>query len=174
MRHVPVRRDGKTGSSCPCRVLTNEDVDRERTVDRRRSNRTLISLVMRLRFAMTARTRFTLDCTGSGYGGLHRRVSQQAQSVTRSSSCYADGNVGCSIRWPARRETLLHPSGARPALLADALNPAQFVSRRSILPPGNLAPVVLTDRVFRRQLGTTDAERHQSDYWQDICRSRRG
>jgi hypothetical protein len=74
MRHIPVRRDGKTGSSCPSGVLTKEDVDRERCVDGRRWNRTLISFITRLRFAMTARTRFTLDCTGNGRGPLHRCV----------------------------------------------------------------------------------------------------
>ena len=33
--HIPVRRDGKTGSSCPCGVLTNEEVDRLGAVDER-------------------------------------------------------------------------------------------------------------------------------------------
>jgi len=75
-RHIPVRRDGKTGSSCPCGVLTNEEVGRYALLtDGRRSNRTLVSFVMRLRFAMTARTRFTLDCTGSGHGRFHRPIS---------------------------------------------------------------------------------------------------
>jgi hypothetical protein len=138
-RHVPVRRDGKTGSSCPCGVLTKEEVGRYALLtDGRRSNRTLISFVMRLRFAMTARTRSPLDCTGNEQGTL-AATHQRGRGRTRSSCCYARNNVGCSIRWPARRETLLHPSGARPDLVADALNPAQFVSRRSILPTGNLA-----------------------------------
>jgi hypothetical protein len=49
-----VRRDGKTGSSCPCDVLTNEEVDRYALLtEGRQSNRTLISFGMRLRFAMT-------------------------------------------------------------------------------------------------------------------------
>jgi hypothetical protein len=75
-RHIPVRLDGKTGSSCPCGVLTKEEVGRcALLTDGRRSNRTLISFVMRLRFAITAKTRSTLDCTGngsaSGDGCLH-------------------------------------------------------------------------------------------------------
>jgi len=75
-RHIPARRDGKTGSSCPCGVLTNEEVDRYALLtEGRRSNRALISFIMRLRFAMTARTRFALDCTGSGHGRLHRPIS---------------------------------------------------------------------------------------------------
>jgi len=75
-RHIPARRDGKTGSSCPCGVLTNEEVDRYALLtEGRRSNRTLISFIMRLRFAMTARTRLALDCTGSGHGRLHRPIS---------------------------------------------------------------------------------------------------
>ena len=138
-RHIPVRWDGKTGTSCPCGVLTKEEVGRYALLtDGRRSNRTLISFVMRLRFAMTARTRSTPDYTGNEQGTL-AATHQRGRGRTRSSCCYARNNVGCSIRWPARRETLLHPSGARPDLVADALNPAQFVSRRSILPTGNLA-----------------------------------
>ena len=73
--HIPVRRDGKTGSSCPSGVLTNEEVGRHALLTNgRRANRTLISFVMCLRFAMTARTRFTLDCTGSGSGSGHGRL----------------------------------------------------------------------------------------------------
>ena len=94
MRHIRVRRDGKTSSSCPSGVLTKEDVDRERSVDGRRWNRTLISFIMRLRFAMTARARFTLNCTGSGRGRLHRCVSG-VEGIARLSPCYADANVGC-------------------------------------------------------------------------------
>jgi len=120
-------------------VLRNEEVGPYALLtDGRRSNRTLISFVMRRRFAMTAKTRSTLNCTGNEQGTL-AATHQPGRGRTRSSCCYARNNVGCSIRWPARRETLLHRSGARPDLVADALNPAQFVSRRSILPTGNLA-----------------------------------
>jgi len=46
---------------CP----SNEEVGRYALLtDGRRSNRALISFVMRLRFAMTARTRFIAYCTG--------------------------------------------------------------------------------------------------------------
>lgn len=65
------------------------------------------------------------------------------------------------MRRPARRETFLYPSGVTPESVADALNPAvriaaiDFAHRQS-------RHLVLTDRVHcRRQLGTTDAERHQ-------------
>lgn len=96
-------------------VLTKEKVGRYALLaDGRRSNRTLISFVMRLRFAMTARTRSTLDCTGNEQGTL-AATRQRGRERTRSSCCYARNNVGCSIRWPARRETLLHPSA--PALI---------------------------------------------------------
>jgi hypothetical protein len=98
MRHIPVRPDGRTGSRCPCGVLTDDGVDRERTVDGRRSNRTLMSFVTCLRFAMTARTRFTLDCTGNGHGGLHRRVSgsrglhdRRAATLTAMLAVASDG-----------------------------------------------------------------------------------
>ena len=47
------------------------------------------------------------------------------------------------------------------SLRADARNPAQFVSRRSILPPGNLATSCCPNTRIPRRLDTTDAERHQ-------------
>jgi hypothetical protein len=92
-----VRRDGKTGSSCPCGVLTNEEVDRYALLtEGRRSNRTLISFIMRLRFSMTPE---------SGSPSTVQVVDMDActdpsaaQGRTRSSCCYARGNVGCSIR----------------------------------------------------------------------------
>jgi polyphosphate kinase 2 len=47
----------------------------------------------------------TLDCAGS---------------ADAMRCCYAVDNVGCLTQRPTRRETLLHPSGVRPHLVADA------------------------------------------------------
>jgi hypothetical protein len=69
---------------------------------------------------------------------------------------YALNNVGCSTKRPTRRETLFHPSGAGLFFLAEApiqmiRAPAQLVSRRSILPTGNLATLLLIDRALLRR-----------------------
>ena len=61
---------------CPYEGMRRNEVGRYALLtEGRRSNRTLISFVMRLRFAMTARTRSTLDCTGDERGCLQRPVS---------------------------------------------------------------------------------------------------
>jgi hypothetical protein len=73
---------------------------------------------------------------------------------------YADDNVGYG-QHVVKRFFIL-PALAK-ILMADAPNLAQFVSRRSILPTGNLATLCRsTARSRCRELGTTDAERHQT------------
>jgi hypothetical protein len=61
---------------------------------------------------------------------------------------------------PTRRETLFHPSGAGPSIVAEAplqmiRAPAQLVSRRSILPTGNLATCADRPGFPSPRLGTT-------------------
>ncbi|BBX61759.1 hypothetical protein MSAS_09330 [Mycobacterium saskatchewanense] len=99
-------------------------------------NRALISLVMRLRFAMTARRRFALNCTGSWRGA--GRGTGRARRVGTFGVLYAGLNVGrqCDGRHVVKRFSIL-PVSPLNQWLTHSIR--QFVSRRSILPTGNLA-----------------------------------
>ncbi len=105
------------------RCPSNEEVGRYALLtDGQRPNPALISFAMRLRFAMTARRRFTLHCTGSGDGRLRRPING-------SRACGSVASVAASPLG-FRRPRTWSPFRPRTTLITMRHNWFQFIAQR--------------------------------------------